>query len=253
LTFSLTYATIAAMSLYHNPDPTLHKYSMLDLFCGAGGTTVGYAYHFNTVGLDHRPQWRFPFHSAFIKADAIEFLSDPANIEHYDCFAASPPCGAYSQAMADRQGWPDLIGPVRELLHATGKPYIIENVIGAPLLRKPTAQYPNNRTVELCGSMFGLDVERHRLFESNIPLHVPFCMHEWQLPRFTVNKKVTRVIPVYGSGGGKQGHDWSRAMEIDWMLKAEIVNAIPPAYTKFLGAQMRAYMEHRDFTVETMH
>jgi len=228
--------------LMHIPNQPERRYKLLDLFCSAGGTTYGYSHHFHVTGLDHRRFYRFPFPNNFIQADAIAFLSDPNNTIAFDCFAASPPCQRYSSSTSNRESWPDYIPIIRELLNLTNKPYIIENVVGAPLIR--------SSAVELCGSMFGLDVERHRLFESNIPLFAPFCMHEWQLPRFKIrrhNKDYhSRVVHVYGAGGGKMGHDWNRAMEIDWMVKEELVDAIPPAYTKFLGAQMRAYLEHRE-------
>jgi DNA (cytosine-5)-methyltransferase 1 len=210
---------------------------LLDLFCGAGGSTVGYSHHFDVTGLDHRYQLRFPFPNSFILCDALEFLQNN-DVSKYDVIAASPPCQAYSSA-TNHAGWPDLIPDLRRALIATGKPYIIENVVGAPLIKK--------QTVLLCGSMFGLPLHRHRLFESNIPLHTTFCIHEWQKPIYTKhNNKPTSVMHVYGAGGGKGAEDWNKAMEIDWMLKTELVNAVPPAYTKFLGAQLYSYLKHQE-------
>ena len=171
---------------------------LLDLFCGAGGSTVGYSHHFDVTGLDHRYQLRFPFPNSFILCDALEFLQNN-DVSKYDVIAASPPCQAYSSA-TNHAGWPDLIPDLRRALIATGKPYIIENVVGAPLIKK--------QTVLLCGSMFGLPLHRHRLFESNIPLHTTFCIHEWQKPIYTKhNNKPTSVMHVYGAGGGKGAED----------------------------------------------
>ena len=174
----------------------------------------------------------------FIKADALSFLKDPNNTNYFDAFAASPPCQYYSAATGYRDKWPDYIPTLRKLLQATNKPYIIENVVGAPL----------RKSILLCGSMFGLNVQRHRLFEANFPIYAPYCLHEWQLPRFNYRGKLSRVIQVHGSSGGKLGHNWNEAMGIDWMRKDELVDAVPPIYTRFLGAQLRAFLEHRDLT-----
>src|SRR5580658_6025519 len=140
------------------------KLQLLDLFCCAGGVAVGYSRSgFEVVGVDIEPQPNFPF--SFVQADALtlpmEFLKS------FDAIHASPPCQSYSD-LAKRNGhadeWPRLIEPVREMLIETGKPYVIENVDGAPLLNP----------VVLCGTMFkGLRVLRHRLFEANFPILIP--------------------------------------------------------------------------------
>jgi len=125
---------------------------------------------------------------------------------------------------------PDLITPMRERLRSTGQPYVIENVPGAPLVRPVT----------LCGSMFGLMVRRHRLFETNWPLSQPPCAHS-----------IKRVIGVYGHPGGSSRRDgltfpavadWSIAMQIGWMSGEELAQAIPPAYTEWIGTQLMAYL-----------
>lgn len=134
------------------------KPRLLDLFCGAGGSAVGYARAgFEVVGVDLKSQPRYPFE--FHQADAMTYPLDG-----FDAIHASPPCQAYSVAQK-LQGnlHPDLIGPTRFRLTESGKPYVIENVVGAPLL-KPTL---------LQGTMFGLRTERKRLFETSFLLPMP--------------------------------------------------------------------------------
>jgi DNA (cytosine-5)-methyltransferase 1 len=207
---------------------------LLDLFCKAGGAGMGYhRAGFDVVGVDIEPQPRYPF--AFIQADALEFLGSLLGGQHgFAAVHASPPCQAYT---AMRSRWPDrdypeLIGPTRELLERIGLPYVIENVEGAPL------QDP----IMLCGSMFpGLEVRRHRLFECSFPVTRPHCDHAGQGP----------VVGVYGNtgAGGNRGlerrrgrtngvADWRRAMGVDWMTAKELTQAIPPAYTEFIGHTM---------------
>ncbi|MDE3197585.1 MAG: DNA cytosine methyltransferase, partial [Acidobacteriota bacterium] len=137
---------------------------LLDLFCCAGGAGAGYGRAgFEVVGVDLKPQPRYPFE--FRQADALALDSD--FIASFDAIHASPPCQSYSD-LAKRNGnaheWPRLVEPVRRMLQQSGLPYIIENVEGAPLLNP----------VVLCGTMFrGLRVLRHRLFESNFPIIAP--------------------------------------------------------------------------------
>jgi DNA (cytosine-5)-methyltransferase 1 len=130
---------------------------LLDLFCGAGGSAVGYsrAGFTEILGIDNRPQKRYPF--AFRQADALEFLAGVKPGE-FDLIHASPPCQAYTRArVLHARQHPDLVEATRTALQRTGCPYVIENVVGAPLL------YP----VVLCGLMFGLKVFRYRLFETD--------------------------------------------------------------------------------------
>lgn len=213
---------------------------LLDLFAGAGGSSVGYdRAGFEVVGVDVRPQPHFPFR--FVQMDALEAVRTMA--AGFDVIHASPPCQRFSD-LAKRNGnadeWPDLIGPIRALLRKTGKPYIIENVEGAPL-RDP---------IMLCGTMFpGLRVLRHRLFESKIPLVAPD--HGRHPLVYTMDKRKAhygkldeRTAFVQVTGGGNCSIAEARsAMGIDWMTKAEINEAIPPAYTFFLGAQLLAAIE----------
>lgn len=215
----------------------IHRPVLLDLFCGAGGASRGFDLAgFHVVGVDLSPQPNYPYQS--IQADALAVLAGGAAGRFFDAFHASPPCQldcAYRRrgdGVGD--GYPDLIAPIREALIATGKPYVIENVTGARhKLRDP---------VRLCGSSFGLDVRRHRLFESNVPLVAPPCDHGWQTPRFpaaTNRKPMSRCTVEIGV--------WRiplpmqrAAMGIDWMERRELSNAIPPAYTEHIGRQLMA-------------
>jgi DNA (cytosine-5)-methyltransferase 1 len=208
---------------------------LLDLFCCAGGAGMGYyRAGFDVVGVDivARPNNPLPF----IQADAMNL--DPKFIALFDAVHASPPCQSYSD-LAKRNGnaheWPRLIEPVREMLEASGKPYVIENVEGAPLLDP----------VVLCGTMFpGLRVLRHRLFEANFPIAV--LPHRKHPKVHTFDKRKSHFGKtdewrdfVQVTGGGNCSLAAARdAMGIDWMTKGEINEAIPPAYTEFIGKQL---------------
>jgi len=213
---------------------------ILDLFCKAGGASVGYSRAgFEVVGVDIAKQKRYPFE--FIKADAIEVLNDASFISRFDAIVASPPCQTHSitQHLRNAQGKTtdkiDLIPETRAGLISSGLPYIIENVPGAPLINP----------VQLCGSSFGLKVRRHRRFESNIQLVGSSCDH----------KKQGRPVGIYGSmrddipKGGKTADTMDQAREamgVDWMIWKELVEAIPPAYTEFLGRQLFKHLsQHR--------
>jgi DNA (cytosine-5)-methyltransferase 1 len=141
--------------------PSKDKPRILDLFCCAGGVAVGYSRAgFDIVGVDIDPQPHFPFE--FIQADALTL--DMKFLRSFDAIHASPPCQSYSDlAKRNRNAheWPRLIEPVREILIKSGKPYVIENVEGAPLLNP----------VVLCGTMFkGLRVlrQQHSNYNENI-------------------------------------------------------------------------------------
>jgi DNA (cytosine-5)-methyltransferase 1 len=208
---------------------------LLDLLCGAGGAAMGYhRAGFDVVGVDIADQPRYPFE--FIRADALTFPLDG-----FDAVHASPVCKRYSQitrtARLDGDVHPDQIPAIRERLVASGLPWVIENVEGAPLVDP----------IRLCGSAFGLDLRRHRLFESNVPLTAPPCAHGWQTPRFHPNRRgrtaLASVIDVSGHGSGGPGgrvDDWRRAMGIPWMTRDELAQALPPAYTEHIGVQLLA-------------
>jgi DNA (cytosine-5)-methyltransferase 1 len=218
----------------------------LDLFCGAGGVSMGlHRAGFTVTGVDVRPQPRYPF--TFHQGDA---LTHP--LAGFDFVWASPPCQGYtrmSRGLLQSQGrakpHPRLIEAVRARLQAWGGPYIMENVVGAPLLQP----------VQLCGSAFGLLVQRHRLFESNVLLFAPPCQHAHFVadkpPLHRLQGPHSRVVGCYGNGRGK-GDDkalWQRAMGIDWMTRKEMAEAIPPAYAEYLGRQiLRALPRHEHQT-----
>lgn len=204
---------------------------MLDLFCGAGGATRGYQLAgFHVTGVDILPQANY-IGDAFVQGDAVEYAIEHA--DEFDFVHASPPCQAHSAlTKGTNQGYlyPELIGPTREVLLDKGVPFIIENVGGADL----------RKDLMLCGEMFSLAVIRHRFFELHRvtvvqPKHlkhrgrVAGCRHgEWfDGPYFA----------VYGQGGGKGSvPQWQDAMGIHWTdVRKEIAEAIPPAYTEYIG------------------
>jgi C-5 cytosine-specific DNA methylase len=209
---------------------------LLDLFCGAGGAAVGYhRAGFDVVGVDIKPQPNYPFH--FVQGDALRITTDAElRIGWVDAIHASPPCQRWSTKTKDREEHPDLITPLRSLLVETGLPYVVENVPGAPL----------HRDLVLCGSSFGLGVRRHRVFETNAALLGPACAHASQPPRYRLYDHghwyESPVVHVFGTGGGKGREHWGDAMGIDWMTDAELAEAIPPAYTELIGAQLLAQL-----------
>jgi DNA (cytosine-5)-methyltransferase 1 len=219
------------------------KPRLLDLFCCAGGAGAGYSRAgFDVVGVDVTPQPRYPL--PFIQADVMEL--DAEFLKSFDAIHASPPCQSYSDlAKRNRNAheWPRLVEPVRKMLSQTGLPYIIENVEGAPLINP----------VVLCGTMFqGLRVIRHRLFETNFlvlspphgkhPLVHPFDKRKNHYGRTSDMRDFVQV-----TGGGNCTIAAARdAMGIDWMTKNELNEAIPPAYTQFIGDQLLAQLRsHR--------
>jgi DNA (cytosine-5)-methyltransferase 1 len=223
---------------------TAERPRLLDLFCGAGGASMGYhRTGFDVVGVDINPQPRYPFE--FHQADALSILRALAYWPNFsgelwrptsfDAIHASPVCKRYSSATptAARENHPDQIAPVRALLVKIGLPWVMENVPGAPL--RPD--------VRLCGCVVDLDeLERERWFEiggwQTFDL-LPPCHHP------------TTPITVAGHGEpsgprmarGEIAHkaDWERVMGIDWMTRDELAQAIPPAYTEYIGARL---LEH---------
>lgn len=208
------------------------KPRLLDLFCGGGGAAVGYARAgFEVVGVDLNPQPHYPFE--FIQADVLAL--DPAFVASFDAIHASPPCQAYTgmqriNTRAPKRDHPKLVEPVRDMLIASGLPYVMENVPGAPLIDP----------IMLCGSMFNLGVRRHRLFELNFYALTPPCRH----------KESARPIAVYGDHPQQPGDKTYRvnrartllegqeAMGIDWMPWRPLTQAIPPAFTQWIGERL---------------
>jgi DNA (cytosine-5)-methyltransferase 1 len=201
---------------------------LLDLFCCAGGAAMGYhRAGFDVVGVDINPQPNYPFE--FHQGDALTFPLDG----FVEAVHASPPCQSFTaykrRGGGVGDGYENLIPRTREMLRASGLPYVIENVPGAPL----------ENPIQLCGSSFGLDVRRHRWFESNVPLMAPPCAHGTQTPRFTPasnrdNLRKTVEVGVWRIPLSVQ----REAMGIDWMTLEELSEAIPPAYTGCIGGQL---------------
>jgi len=194
---------------------------LLDLFCGAGGASVGYhRAGFEIIGVDMVDQPNYPYRFEFIQADALEI-----DLPECDVIHASPPCQNYcwSTTKARNKGktYPDLIEPTREILKASEKPYVIENVVGAPLIN-PTY---------LEGTMFGLGVIRRRLFETNWWLPQPMYISR----KGTVKDRTYCSVAGNGGDGSNRVDNWKKAMDIYWMTRAEIKQAIPPAYTEYIG------------------
>jgi DNA (cytosine-5)-methyltransferase 1 len=224
------------------------KPRLLDLFCCAGGAAMGYhRAGFEVIGVDIDPQPNFPFE--FIQSDALTL--DPEWVASFDVIHASPPCQSYSDlAKRNRNGhmWPRLIEPVRDMLNRSGRPYIIENVEGAPLIEP----------VVLCGTMFpGLRVIRHRLFESNIDLEVPphgehplVFTHDKRKAHYGKLNQDTSFVQVTGGGNCTMKNARDAMGGIDWMkTKTELNESIPPAYTEYLGRQMLEYLAQQSESV----
>lgn len=215
------------------------KPKLLDLYSCAGGAGYGYSLAgFDVTGIDIDPQPRYPF--KFIQGDAIDYLRDHGH--EYDAIHASPPCQAFSamRHMPDAKHHPELIEPTRELLELFDVPWVIENVIGAPLID----------AMVLCGTMFGLGaagfaLQRHRQFETNFNIEAPGdCDHD------------KPTIGIYGghvrcrstkfwrnTGADFPGYD-KKALAVEamggthWMTMNQMSEAIPPAYTEYIGEQL---------------
>ena len=205
------------------------KPKCLDLFCCAGGAGMGYKQAgFDVTGIDIEPQPKYPF--KFIQADAIEYL-----IEHwreYDFIHASPPCQGYSHLTPKehKDKHEKLIDIIRAELIKTGKPYVIENVAGAKReLINPTM---------LCGSMFNLRTQRHRFFETSFSLAAPMECDHSEIPLLvTTASKASREKRFALGMQPKSVKNAPLAYGIDWMDFKGLKEAIPPAYTRYIGEQ----------------
>ena len=209
----------------------------LDLFCCEGGAGMGYhRAGMEVTGVDIEPQPRYPF--TFAQADALEFLREFGH--EFDFIHASPPCQHFTKYKNCRPDIPtryeDLIEPTRKALMASGKPWVMENVVGAPL-RNP---------IVLCGSMFGLDVRRHRLFEASFELPQMECNHAlWEPNRFPGGRSRERGHARVKCRGTVEVGRWNipmdtqrAAMGIDWIADVrKLSEAIPPAYTEWIGRE----------------
>jgi DNA (cytosine-5)-methyltransferase 1 len=199
---------------------------LLDLFCGAGGAGMGYhRAGFDVTGVDLSPQPNYPFE--FVQADALTFPLDG-----FDAIHASPVCKRYSAATPAwaRASHPNQIPPTRKRLAAQTAPWVMENVPGAPL--RPD--------LKICGCVVGLDeLERERWFELggwNVFDLRPPCYHAKPITSVAGHGR-SSTMP---SGTGLAA-DWRRVMDIDWMTRDELAQAIPPAYTEYIGRQLLDY------------
>jgi DNA (cytosine-5)-methyltransferase 1 len=190
----------------------------LDLFCGAGGASAGLARAgFEVVGVDIEPQPEYPFE--FVRGDACR---PPVRLEAFDFIWASPPCQAHSIAArrwknAGRE-YPDRVAETRALLEASGVPFVMENVPGAPL----------RRDLVLSGGMFGRNVKRDRIFET----------HGFRVEKPKRRQHLEPLCTVAGHGGNSRSYkmaDWCRAMGIDWMSKQRLCQAVPPDYSEYIA------------------
>ena len=238
------------------------RLNILDLFCGAGGASMGY-YHaldksvdVSITGVDNHPQKRYPFN--FIRADALDYVKKHGH--EYDFIAASPPCQFASQITPDKLKHHNFIPVTREALQASGAQYCIENVTGA----RNHLRYP----IMICGSMFpNLRVYRHRYFETSLTINAPgHSPHDdyrpvgmisvaafgqsWLLKNGENYRKVTAKGFVTVTGDFRKVAYARNAMGIDWMTTDELNQAIPPPYTQYIGAQMFRQMGYHTIAPE---
>lgn len=215
---------------------------LLDLFCCEGGAGTGYARAgFDVTGVDivARPKNPHPL----IVADAVEYCREHGH--EYDAIHASPPCQSYSKAlrhMATPQ--PMLIDAIREAMQDTGKPWVIENVVGAPLANE--SDLFGRHGVELCGTMFGLRIYRHRIFETCFPIYAPRPCNHAIVPINPHRADGDPGGPIAGRARMKQefGDDvncekvWAEEMGVGWMSKAGAREAVPPCFTEWIGREL---------------
>lgn len=214
---------------------------LLDLFCGAGGAAMGYhRAGFDVVGVDIAPQPYYPF--PFIRGDA---LAPPVRLDAFDAIHASPPCQAFTQMSARWRKVAaslattrlDLLTPTLEMLRELPIPWVVENVVGARRAMRAT--------IMLHGGMFGLRVNRPRLFESSVMILAP------------PSSRARGIVGVYGTApdgrrlysslgrtlaAAKSLEEAQDAMDMDWADWGGTKEAIPPAYTEWIGSQLLAYV-----------
>ena len=208
--------------------PPHKRMTLLDLFCGAGGAGMGYhRAGFEIVGVDNRPMPRYPFE--FHQADALEYLA--AHGHEFNAIHASPPCQDFIPTIPELHGTGHFLPDTRELLLKIGKPWVIENIPGAPM----------RADFRLCGCMFKLPrLRRQRLFETswNGFALLPSCHH----PEHPISVTGHGIPSANFYRDKLKGPEFGRlarlAMGIDWMTRDELSQAIPPAYTEWIGNQI---------------
>jgi len=218
----------------------------LDLFCCAGGAARGMqlaGYH--VTGVDSRPQPRY-CGDAFLQDDAMAWLNgkrDP--LSSFDLIWASPPCQRYSQLTPKdrRSEHPDLLPEVLNILRNQNIPYIVENVDGTQIyMRNP---------IMLCGTMFGLNIWRHRWFEvGNIGSYfflTPPCAHDGH-PILVSGRGMLGVARGMKRSSGTSVATRATAIGIDWMVGKELDQAIPPVYARFIAEHVRT---RNDYTTRS--
>lgn len=225
-----------------SPTTSHMRLRALDLFCCAGGASMGlHRAGFEVVGVDIDPQPNYPFE--FHQADAMTYP-----LEGFDFIWASPPCQKFCalKTREDLSHYPDLIEPIRQRLKKEERirpdlsrlRWVIENVAGAPV----------REDLMLCGAMFGLRSYRHRFFECNFLIEQP--AHPKHLVR--VNRRGENRRKHWENGGfititGDVGtYCGPEAMGIDWMTGAEMSEAIPPAYAEYIGRRVFSILQSEE-------
>jgi DNA (cytosine-5)-methyltransferase 1 len=215
----------------------------LDLYSGAGGAARGYQLAgWHVTGVDNRPQPRYAG-DTFVQDDALEYFRWQG--ARFDAVHASPPCHDHSTVTgrnrkvngAHGTGW--MLDATVAVLADSELLWVVENVETATWSRSAYR-------IRLCGSSFGLDVRRHRWFATNVPMLEPACDHRWQRPRFrsldSHQRSPASVVGVHGHLNYAGELDVrKKAMGIDWMTSDELSQAIPPAYTQFVGEHLLAH------------
>jgi DNA (cytosine-5)-methyltransferase 1 len=211
------------------PAPHGGRWRVADVFSGAGGAGEGYArLGCEVTGFDIAPQPRFPYE--FVQADALS-----VDLSGFDLVHWSAPCQAHSKAWRIRANdHPDLIAAFRQRCLDAGVPYVAENVPGAPLIAPE-----GGSLIELCGTMLGLALRRHRLFETSLPVpqppHPPHVAPQAKMGRALRPGEIVQVVGNFSDVKAAR-----RAMGIEWMTRDELREAIPPAFTAYAGAFMLA-------------
>ncbi len=212
---------------------------LLDLFCGAGGAAMGYhRAGFEVVGVDIAPQKNYPF--SFVQADALGYVAEHGH--KFDAIHASPPCQFYSRLrylpwLREKLYWRS-IPPTIAALETVGRPWVLENVLDAG--------WDMGESIVVCGQMFGLHLFRHRRFASSfLMLAPPHETHHWVITpgRATLAQRRHGLNAWGGEAGHQGGVQRHRTnMDIDWMTGSELSQAVPPAYTEFVGRQLMAVL-----------